>query len=47
MMLVDRGQLSLETTAISVLPEFSGIAALESLGPDGPVPRPRANWARK
>jgi CubicO group peptidase (beta-lactamase class C family) len=40
LILADRGLLSLETPVVSVLPEFSDIRVMESLGPIGPVLRP-------
>jgi methyl acetate hydrolase len=40
LILVDRGRLDLETPVASVLPEFSAIRVLESIGADGPVLRP-------
>jgi CubicO group peptidase (beta-lactamase class C family) len=39
LLLVDRGLLDPDTTAISVLPEFERIKVLEAMGPDGPVLR--------
>lgn len=39
MILVDRGVLTLDTPAVSVLPEFSAIKVLDEVGPDGPVLR--------
>jgi methyl acetate hydrolase len=40
MILVDRGQLSLETEVREVLPQFGKLQVLESMGPEGPVLRP-------
>lgn len=39
MILVDRGQLSLDTPVASVVPEFEQVQVLDSIGPDGPVLR--------
>lgn len=38
--LVDRGQLSLDSAITSILPEFSEVQVLETMGPEGPVLRP-------
>ena len=40
LILVDQGRLDLETPVASVLPEFSAVRVLESIGADGPVLRP-------
>jgi CubicO group peptidase (beta-lactamase class C family) len=40
LILVDRGQLSLETPVADVLPEFAKLQVVESVGPEGPVLRP-------
>ena len=45
MLLVDRGKLSLDTEVESILPEFSEVRLLESMGPDGPVLRKPARRA--
>ena len=37
MIVIDRGQLTLDTPVSSVLPEFSEIKVLEEVGPNGPV----------
>lgn len=37
---IDRGLLSLDTPVVSVVPEFSDIQVLVTMGPDGPVLRP-------
>ncbi len=39
MILMDRGQLSPDTTVESILPEFAEIKLLEGFGPDGPMLR--------
>jgi CubicO group peptidase (beta-lactamase class C family) len=39
MILIDRGELSMETPVASVLPEFDRVRVVERLGPDGPVLR--------
>lgn len=40
LILLDRGQLTLDTPVASVLPEFNEIQVLDSIGSDGPVLRP-------
>jgi len=40
MILIDRGQLSLDTEVREVLPQFDKLQVLESMGPEGPVLRP-------
>jgi methyl acetate hydrolase len=45
MILVDRGDLSLETPVADVLPEFAELQVVESVGPDGPVLRPASRPA--
>lgn len=37
MIVIDRGELTLDTPVVSVLPEFSAIKVLEEIGADGPV----------
>jgi methyl acetate hydrolase len=45
MLLVDRGKLSLDTEVESILPEFSEVRLLESIGQGGPVLRKPARRA--
>jgi len=40
LIIVERGQLSLDTEVREVLPQFDKLQVLESMGPDGPVLRP-------
>ena len=42
MILLDRGQVTLETKVADVLPEYGAFQVLESIGPSGPVLRPPA-----
>lgn len=39
MIMIDRGELTLETRVADILPEFAAIPVLDSIGPSGPVYR--------